>query len=227
MTLPAIENKLEKSRIYNAVLLSVIWLVISWVAFLLDNYLGFTLNKYGLEPRELGGLIGIITMPFLHSNWEHLIQNSLAILVLNTMLFYFYRPLSFQVFFQAFFITPILLWIVGRNGNHIGASAILYFEFGFMVLSGIIRKNPILMRAALVVILYYGSLVWYVFPIDKNVSWEGHACGLIVGIALSLINKNRGPQRKIFQYETEPELPDDENAYWKVPELKDDEKGAS
>ena len=213
-----IENSSEKSWVYNALLLSVIWVVVCWIFYLTDDFLGVGLKKFGLIPRELSGLTGILSMAFLHSSWDHLIQNSLAILVLNSLLFYFYRPLSFRVFVLAFFITPVLLWLVGRNGNHIGASALLYFEFGFMVFSGFIRKNPTLMRVALVVILYYGSLVWYVFPIDKSISWEGHACGLCVGVVLSWVYKNQGPQRRIYQYETEPELPDDENAYWKIEE---------
>ncbi|MFM7104454.1 MAG: rhomboid family intramembrane serine protease, partial [Flavobacteriales bacterium] len=108
------------------------------------------------------------------------------------------------------------LWLVCRDGNHIGASALLYAEFGFLVLSGFIRNNPKLMRASLVVVLYYGSLVWYVFPIDQHISWEGHASGLIVGALLAVVYRKKGPQRKIFQYELEPELPDDENAYWKI-----------
>ncbi|MFM7104147.1 MAG: hypothetical protein ACKOW8_01400, partial [Flavobacteriales bacterium] len=125
------EDNPEKSRIYNALLVTFVWVLVCWIMYLTDDFLGIGLKKYGLEPRALDGLIGIISMPFLHSSWEHLIQNTLAILVLNTFLFYFYRPLSFRVFIIAFFITPIMLWMVGRNGNHIGASALLYFEFGF------------------------------------------------------------------------------------------------
>lgn len=218
------ENHLEKSRIYNALLLSIIWVVVCWVVFLAEDLFGVPLKKFGLVPRDLSGVYGVLSMAFLHSSWDHLIQNSMAIMVLNTMLFYFYRPLAFKLFALAFFTTPILLWFVGRDGNHIGASALLYFEFGFMVFSAVIRKNPPLIRAALVVILYYGSLVWYVFPIDKTISWEGHACGLLVGVVMSWIYKNQGPQRKVYQYETEPELPDDENAYWKIEELNDKEK---
>jgi len=183
----------------------------------MDAFLGYHIKSYGLEPRSLEGLRGIVTMHFLHGDWKHIGQNSLGFLVLNTFLFYFYRKIALKVFAWIFFLSPILLWIVGRPSNHIGASVILYGEFAFLVLSGIIRKNPLLMRVALVMVLYYGSLVWYLFPIDARISFEGHACGFIVGLLAAFIYRHQGPQRKIYQFETEPELPDDENAYWKIP----------
>ncbi len=184
----------------------------------MEEFLGYHLKSHGMYPRSLEGLWGILTMHFLHSDWDHISQNSLGILVLNTFLFYFYRQISFKVFVRIFLISPILLWMIGRDSNHIGASVILYGEFAFLFLSGIIRKNPLLMRVALVVILYYGSLVWYIFPVDARISWEGHASGLLVGVVLAIIYRKEGPQRKIYQFETEPELPDDENAYWNIPD---------
>lgn len=188
----------------------------------MEEYLDFHLKQFGMLPRTLEGLRGIVTMHFLHSDWKHIGQNSLGILVLNSFLFYFYRSISFKVFAWIFFLSPVILWLVGRQNNHIGASVILYGEFAFLFISGMIRKNPILLRVALVVILYYGSLVWYLFPIDQRVSWEGHACGFLAGLLAAIIYRNRGPQRKKYRFETEPELPDDENAYWKIPEEKTD-----
>lgn len=205
----------------DAVLMSLLFLTVCWSVFLLEEFLGFHLKMYGLRPRTFEGLIGVFSIHFLHSDWEHIGQNSLGILVLNTFLFYFYRQISIKVFVLIFFVSPLLLWLLGRPSNHIGASVLLYGEFAFLFISGIIRNNPLLMRVSLVVILYYGSLVWYLFPVDARISWEGHACGFLVGAALAYIYRQQGPQRKIYQFETEPELPDDENAYWKIPTKND------
>src|SRR5690606_18214863 len=130
----------------------------------------------------------------------------------------FYRQIAGKVFFALLLVAPLILWVIGRPSNHIGASLLLYGEFAFLFFSGIIRKNPLLMRVSLVVIFYYGSLVWYLFPVDTKISWEGHASGFVVGLLLAIIYRKRGPQRKVYQYELDPELPDDdENAYWKIP----------
>lgn len=208
----------DKVKIFDALAVSALLLVMIWSIFIMDEYLGFHFREFGLAPRKLEGLRGVLTMHFLHSDLKHISQNTLGLLVLNTFLFYFYRPISFQVFLGLFFISPVLLWIIGRDGNHIGASVMIYGEFAFLFISGMIRRNPHLMRVALAVVLYYGSLVWYLFPIDRKISWEGHLSGFVAGALLAFLLRNKGPQRRKYRFETEPELPDDENAFWKIPD---------
>jgi membrane associated rhomboid family serine protease len=208
----------DKVKIYDALVVSALLLLIAWTVFIMDEYLGFHLKEYGLLPRSPEGWRGIFTMHFLHSDLKHISQNSMGLLVLNSFLFYFYRSIGFQVFLFLFFVSPVLLWLIGRDGNHIGASVLIYGEFAFLFVSGMIRQNPVLMRVALVVVLYYGSLVWYLFPIDRKISWEGHVSGFIAGTAIAFLMRKKGPQRRKYRFELEPELPDDENAYWKLPE---------
>jgi hypothetical protein len=152
-------------------------------------------------------------MHFLHGGLNHIWHNTLAFIVLNTFLFYFYRSISIKTFFTIFFFSGIMLWLIGRPTVHIGASMIIYGEFAFLFLSGIIRKNPILARVTLIVGLYYGSLVWYLFPVDAKISWEGHLSGFVIGLIAAIIFRKQGPQRKVYRYEVEPEL-SDENPYW-------------
>jgi membrane associated rhomboid family serine protease len=210
-------SKVDRTRILDAFFVSFFLLVLCWSVFIMDEYLGYQLKQWGLRPRVLEGLRGIFTVHFLHGDLEHIAQNSLALFVLNSFLFYFYRSIALPVFLTLFIASPALLWFAGRDGNHIGASVLIYAEFAFLFVSGLIRRNPLLLRVALVVVLYYGSLVWYVFPVDKKVSWEGHACGFFMGVVAAFWWRSKGPQRKIYQYELDPELPDDENAYWKIP----------
>ena len=184
----------------------------------MDEYLGYNLGKYGLIPRDFIGLRGIFTMHFLHGGLNHIWHNTLAFIVLNTFLFYFYRSISIKTFFTIFFFSGIMLWLIGRPTVHIGASMIIYGEFAFLFLSGIIRKNPILARVTLIVGLYYGSLVWYLFPVDAKISWDGHLSGFVIGLIAAIIFRKQGPQRKVYRYEVEPEL-SDENPYWLDPSI--------
>jgi membrane associated rhomboid family serine protease len=195
----------DGSKILDAFFVSVFFLAICWSLFIMDEYLGYNVTQYGLFPREWSGLIGIFTMHFLHGSLSHIWHNTLAFLVLNSFLFYFYRSISIKTFFTIFLGSGILLWLIGRPSIHIGASLILYGEFAFLCFSGLIRRNPIMMRVALVVAMYYGSLVWYLFPIDPKISWEGHMAGFAAGIIAAIIYRKQGPQRKVFAFELEPD----------------------
>ena len=208
----------DKTKIYDAFLVSAFFLFLCWMFFFMDEFLGFDLKDHGLIPRSAEGLWGILTTHFLHADWKHIAQNSLGFLVLNSFLFYFYRSIAWRVFFSIMFIAPVFVWLFARPNNHIGASLLIYGEFAFLIVSGIIRRNPPLMRVALVVITYYGSLVWYLFPIEQRISYEGHLAGFSIGLLAAIVWRKLGPQKKVYQYETEPELPDDENAYWKIPD---------
>jgi membrane associated rhomboid family serine protease len=211
-------NSQEKTRIYDAFLITALLLAVMWGCFLVEEFLNIRIRNYGMHPRSLEGIAGVFSMTFLHADWKHIAQNSLGLLVMNSMLFYFYRNISFKVLLILIFGSGLLLWLIGRSSNHIGASMLIYGEWAFLLVSGIIRKHPNLRGVALLVALYYGSLIWYIFPVDQKISWEGHLSGFVIGLLCAIALRKQGPPDKVYQYQLEPELPDDENAYWKIPD---------
>lgn len=196
----------DKKKIADALMVTAFFLLCIWTAFALDHFLDFDLRKYGLKPRTAEGLTGIFTIHFLHGDLNHAWQNSISFLVMNSFLFYFYRSISIKTFIFLFILPGILLWLGGRSSNHIGASMLIYGEAAFLFTSGLIRGNPLMLRVSLVIALYYGGLVWYLFPVVPHISWEGHLSGAIVGTALAFFLRNQGPARKKYNWEIEEEL---------------------
>ncbi len=207
-------------NLIDAVVVSAFLLLLVWSCFLLDEWDAVRLKEYGLRPRSLEGLVGIFSMFFIHGSWEHILHNSMGFMVLNTLLFYIYRKISLQVFAWLFIATPILVWIFARPSNHIGASGVIYALFGFLLMGGVVSENMILRRITLFVVLYYGSLIWWIFPIKSEISWEGHLSGLLVGMACAIRFRKQFPKRKPYRFEIEPELPDDPDAYWLLPDQR-------
>ena len=54
-----------------------------WVLELLDQLSGNQLDQYGIHAQEIDGVPEILTAPFLHAGWDHLISNSLPFFVLG------------------------------------------------------------------------------------------------------------------------------------------------
>jgi len=178
----------------NALMPPIFLVVLMWLAFILELLGGYHWSVYGVHPLHLEGLRGILFSPFLHGDWEHLISNSIPILVLGTTLFYFFRNIAWELIFWQFLMNGLWLWTIGQASTyHIGASGLVYSLAFFLLASGFVRKNNGLTMISFVVITLYGSLVWGMFPVQPGVSWEGHFAGFLSGIVLAFFFRKEGP----------------------------------
>jgi len=178
-------------------------ILIIWYVFWVEVSFGFNFTKFGIYPLQLKGLRGIIFSPFIHSNIDHLYHNTVPLFVLSMALFYFYRPIAWKVIFFGILFSGFLTWSIGRPSYHIGASGLIYVLFSFIFFKGILAKHYRLVALSLLVIFLYGSMIWYVFPTDVNVSWEGHLSGLITGLLFALFFKKEIAKPKKYVWEQE------------------------
>lgn len=171
---------------------------ILWIVFLLNFISPVDFRNFGLVPREGWGLMGILTMPFIHGSFSHLIGNSIGLLVMLTVLYNCISNTD-RVTIGAIricIITGILLWIAGRNTNddgmlivHIGASGLLYGLVTFSLFCSIWTSNIWLFVASILVLLYTGSSLLVGFsPLQHGVSWDGHIAGAFAGIFAAAID---------------------------------------
>ncbi|MEK6616919.1 MAG: rhomboid family intramembrane serine protease, partial [Bacteroidota bacterium] len=193
----------EKNKIIPSILYPSFFVALLWVVKFLETAFNLNLVQFGLYPRAYSGLIGIITCPLIHSSFNHLFSNSIPLLVLGGILFYFYRPIAFSIFFWVYLMSGLWLWAAGREAYHIGASGLVYGFASFLFFSGIFRKERSLMVLSLLVVFLYGSLVWGIFPIHPEISWESHLLGSLAGIITAFYFRKEGPQEKKFEWEDE------------------------
>lgn len=161
-----------------------------WGVFLLDLIL--PLERLGLVPRDLGGLIGIATMPFLHANFSHLMNNTVPLIVLLTLLAGS-RADSRVTVVLVTILGGLLLWLFGRgNSLHIGASGLVFGLTTFLIVSGILEKRTVPLLVSIFVASTYGTtLLAGISPWQQGVSWDGHLFGVVAGalVAWLLVRK--------------------------------------
>jgi membrane associated rhomboid family serine protease len=194
-----LENQLFK---YNAKvhLVPILAIISIWLVYIFEIKFGYNFNKYGIYPQRLSGLRGILFSPFLHSDTKHLINNSVPLAVMLGSLYYFYQQIANKVLLWGVILSGLLTWSFARPSYHIGASGVVYFLVSFIFFSGIFRKYYRLVAVSLVVVFLYGSMIWYILPIEERISWEGHLSGFLVGFAFALLYKNKGPLPKPFEF---------------------------
>jgi len=182
---------------------------------------GIDLFYYGVFPRRISGMIGILTSPFIHSNFNHLINNSVPFFFLLTAIFYFYQKVAWRVLLISYLVTGIMVWFFARSSYHIGASGLVYGFASFLFVSGIVRRNINLLAISMLVIFLYGSMVWGIFPYRPDMSWESHLMGMMVGIMLAVYYRHEGPGPTKFISDMEEEKDEDDTNLPESPKAND------
>jgi membrane associated rhomboid family serine protease len=210
--------KEDKKRFLYSIIFPLFFLLIIWLIKITEVLLNLDLTSFGIFPLRSKGLAGILTAPLIHSDFEHLIANSIPILILGTGLFYFYNKIAYKVFFLSYFIANVWIWFGARQAYHIGASGLVYSFASFLFFSGVLSRNMKLMAISLIVVFLYGSMIWGVLPIQPHISWESHLMGAIAGLILAIYYKDKSPARRKYSWELEDEDEDDdgEEKYWEI-----------
>ncbi len=177
----------EKNSFWKIVMISFVLVAVLWIVFLLQEFGIINTDRYGNWPHHIEGLKGIIFSPFLHGSFEHLISNTLPILVLLTVLLSAYPRMALPVLFFIHIVSGILVWMLAPDtGVHIGISGIIYGIAAFLVASGIFRKDRGSVAIAIFVGLMYGGMVIGFIP-TQGVSWQSHLYGALCGVVMAII----------------------------------------
>lgn len=216
--------KIEERKFFHSLVFPLFVIFILLVVKLVESLEGISLVRFGLKPLQIERIWTIATAPFIHGNLDHLLGNCTSFLVLGSSLFYFYSKGAYRIFFTIWILAGLGLWIIGRNSYHIGLSGIIYGLILFLILGSIIRGNKALGAVSFLVVLFYGSFIWGILPLDANLpySWEAHLAGSLAGVIASIFFRNVSPSglivepRYSFDDEDDSEV-DESDRYWEVP----------
>ncbi|WP_046756876.1 rhomboid family intramembrane serine protease [Kordia jejudonensis] len=193
----------------EVVLLPFLFVLLIWFVFWAEVRFGFRFNDYGVYPRSVIGLRGVLFSPFIHGSMRHLWNNTIPLFLLSAAVIYFYRSQRWTIFLIGLLGSGLITWVIGRQANHIGASGFIYVLMSFIFFKGIITKYYRFVALSLVIMFLYGGMLWYLFPIEEKISWEGHLGGFITGFLLAVFlpviyTKN------VYEWEKEEFVPEED-----------------
>jgi len=159
-------------------------LAVSWAALGANAVLGGALNRFGIVPRTVDGLWGILFAPFLHGSVAHLVANSISLLVLGWVVLAFAGHRRFWFVSAAAALgAGLCAWTLGAPGSvHIGASGVIFGYLGYLMLSGWFARRVWPMLLSLGVTAMWGGMVLGVLPGQLGISWQAHLGGFIGGV---------------------------------------------
>jgi membrane associated rhomboid family serine protease len=164
-----------------------------WGIECMNALLNHRLNRWGILPRTLTGLVGIPLSPFLHGSFAHLILNTVPLVTLGSFVAFYGTRIFLTVSLWIILLSGAALWLFGRSAYHVGASSVLFGYFGYLVARGWYERSVTALLVALLTLGLYGGIVWGVLPTRSYMSWEGHLFGLLAGIFVARLTT---PQRR-------------------------------
>lgn len=187
--------KEEKQRLKDGLYFALAFILLIWIVKLAEIAFHLDIGRMGVFPRRAEGLTGIVTAPFIHKDFEHLFNNSVPLFIGIIGVFYFFRDVAYRIIFGIYLLSYFITWLIGRNdfpGNyHIGASGLVYGYLSFLFFGGAFAKNKNLLALSLMLIFFYGSMIWGILPSKGEISWEGHYGGAASGLLFAWLFRKK------------------------------------
>jgi membrane associated rhomboid family serine protease len=189
------------------------WASLCFVALLalikvFEQLTGQGFDALALRPHVYAGLIGVLTAPLLHASLDHLLSNTLPVLILGTLVGGLYPRASLRALPLIWVGSGLGVWFIGESGSaHIGASGLAHGLMFLVFVLGLLRRDRQAIAAGMMAFFLYGGMLLTIFPRELDVSWESHLCGAIFGVIAAIVWRRLDPPlpRKRYSWEDEPD----------------------
>ncbi len=184
------------SKLKVAMVCSLGFFLLVWIAAVINNYTNGYFFYLGIQPRHPSSLWHVVTAPFLHANFGHLLSNTVP-----GVLFAFLVAWSgYRTFFEVTGISMVVggmgVWLFGgADSNHIGASGLIYGWLAYLIVRGIFNRSWLQFFVGVALASTYSGLIWGVFPGQPDISWQGHLFGALAGILAASIITSDDPKK--------------------------------
>jgi membrane associated rhomboid family serine protease len=181
-----------------AALIMLAMLAGMWMLELLDQLSGNQLDQLGIHAREVDGMPEILTAPFLHAGWDHLISNSLPFVVLGFLVLLSGLARWLVASLIIIVISGLTAWfLTPANTIILGASGLIFGWLTYLLARGLWSRRPAQVVIAVLVLLVYGGLIWGVFPGGAGISWQAHLGGAVAGVLAAWLLHRRASRQAV------------------------------
>lgn len=197
----------DRRRFWRAVLVSLAFVALLWWIKMIELWLGTDFAAIAIRPQTALGLVGILTAPLLHGSVDHLLSNTLPLLILGSLAGWIYPRTALRATALIWIGSGLFVWVFGRPSMHLGASGVNHGLLLFLFVMGIIRRDRPAVAGAMIAFFLYGGMLMTTLPREVGVSWEAHLGGAIFGLVAAILWRRRdpAPPRKKYSWELEEE----------------------
>jgi membrane associated rhomboid family serine protease len=169
-----------------------------WAGFTAQIVTNNAILEWGIHPRTKQGLWGILFSPFLHGSTQHLLANTVPLVLLGWLVMLRDAKHFLPVTLLSMLGAGLCAWTFGGPGTvHIGASGVVFGYLGFLILAGWYARSLGAIAISILVTVLWGGLVFGVLPGQQGISWQAHLGGFIGGAIAARMLAPRGARIKL------------------------------
>jgi len=183
------ENRLAGFKVIG------VMVALMWGLEVIDATAGGSLDQYGIEPRDDGGLVGVVAAPFLHAGFGHLIANTVPFVVMGLVIAFKGAVRVLAVTAIVGLVSGLGTWLVAPEFTlHIGASGVVFGYATYLISRGVFNRDALELAVGLIVVLVWGTALLGGLRPEDGISWQGHLFGAIGGVvAARVLRRERAP----------------------------------
>ena len=172
-------------------LIPLLLLGVAWGQELIDQLL--FQGRWNLPMGPGLPLWGVLTAPFSHAGFGHLLSNSLVFVPLSWLVLS--RGMrDYIAVWLGVLLVAVPIALVWPSASH-GLSGVVYGLLGYLLLIGWLERRIVPILLGLLSLWLYGSALFALIPgvSPAGVSWVGHAGGFLGGVlAATAIQRRPG-----------------------------------
>jgi membrane associated rhomboid family serine protease len=182
----------ERQREGIRLLVAIVALM--WIVEVVNTIDSNRLNNDGIWPRNVDHLWGILTAPFIHKGFGHLIDNTIPFLFMGLIIALAGAARLALVTLVVIVIGGLGTWLVSPGGTvTIGASGVVFGYATYLLARGFFNRSALELLTGLIVGAIWGAALLASVVPHAGVSWQGHVCGAIAGVVAASTLKRQRP----------------------------------
>jgi membrane associated rhomboid family serine protease len=188
---PSVPVRRREQTVEGLTLLVVI-VGVMWLLEVINTLDHNALDQDGIWPRNFAHLWGIITAPFLHVSFAHLIDNTIPFVFMGVII-------ALRGALRLAVVTGIVIvlgglgtWLIAPGNTFtVGASGVVFGYATYLLTRGLFNRSALEILTGVVVgVVWGGALLSSLVP-HYGVSWQAHACGAVAGVVAAWVLASR------------------------------------
>ena len=154
-----------------------------WIVQIVNAVRDYSLNRFGMLPRHVDGLWGIVTQPFLHDSYARTLRDSVILIAVCWVVMLSGARNWAIVSTIVLVVGEGLTWLIAPSKMILGSSVLIFGWLGYLIARAVFSRKIRWIAVAVAVLFFFGTLLANLFPnVDEDTPWQAHLAGLAAGV---------------------------------------------